>query len=246
MDDLFDMSRHLSDSHVREFYASGGGARMFSREDATEPVLDYLSREERHVLEIFRERSPRHLFEVGCGTGSYLDWAEVQGVDYDGVDLVSHLVEAGRQRLRGSAQTRQKLHVGSCREVASLFDREGLLARAHEVVVLFPFNCFGNVAEPGRVVQSLRRTGARVLVSGFLPHDFATEARREYYKKLGYSKLKAEHDELGVLFTSAEGLHSWALQPGVLHRLFAAEGFRLIREDALGPIAHAALFETTP
>lgn len=237
------MSRKLSDTQVREFYASGGGARMFVREHATQPILDFLAAEERHVLNIFRALSPRHLFEVGCGTGSYLEWAERHGVDYDGVDLVSHLVEAGRQRLRGSATTRQKLHVGSCREVASLFENEGLTARASDVVVLFPFNCFGNVAEPARVVHSLRRTGARVLISGFVPSDRATTARQEYYLKLGYSKLVHQRDDLGVLFTSEEGLHSWALEQKALERLFRAEGFRLAQRDELGPIAGASLFE---
>lgn len=237
------MSRKLSDSHVREFYASGGGERMFEREHATDAVRTYLEEEAQHVVRVFERLSPRHLFEVGCGTGSYLEWAERQHVDYDGVDLVSHLVEAGRKRLRGSAQTRQKLHVGSCREVASLFDEEGLTERGTDVVVLFPFNCFGNVAEPSRVVQSLRRTGARVLVSGFLPNAEGTSARKEYYSKLGYSSITEEHDRHGVLFSSAEGLHSWAMEPAVLDQLFEAEGFRLVERAALGPIGVASLFE---
>ncbi|MEW5740697.1 MAG: class I SAM-dependent methyltransferase [Myxococcota bacterium] len=236
-------SSTLTDTHVRDFYASGGGDRMFSRAHATPAILDYLEREERYVKEVFRQLSPRHLFEVGCGTGSYLDWAERHRVDYDGVDLVSHLVEAGRKRLTGSARTRQKLHVGSCREVAALFDAEGLKERARDVVVLFPFNCFGNVAEPARVVHSLKHAGARVLVSGFVPTDEATGVRREYYLKNGFTRLTDTRDELGVLFTSAEGLHSWALEPAVLERLFSREGFRLAHAEALGPVARAALFE---
>lgn len=215
------MSRKLSDSHVRDFYASGGGEKMFVREHATPAIQAYLEAEARAIVQVFEQLSPKHLFEVGCGTGSYLDWAERQHVDYDGVDLVSHLVEAGRKRLSGSARTRQKLHVGSCREVASLFTEEGLTSRGTDVVVLFPFNCFGNVAEPSRVVHSLRRTGARVLVSGFLPTP----------------------DRHGVLFTSAEGLHSWGMELPVLDALFEAEGFRLARRDQLGPIATASLFE---
>lgn len=58
--------------------------------------------------------------------------------------------------------------------------------------------------------------------------------------------MQDSRDELGVLLTSAEGLHSWALEPSVLERLFAAEGFRLARSHALGPIARAALFEAAP
>lgn len=237
------MSRKLSDSQVRDFYASGGGEKMFVREHSTPAVQAYLEAEALAIVRVFEKLSPKHLFEVGCGTGSYLDWAEREHVDYDGVDLVSHLVEAGRKRLTGSARTRQKLHVGSCREVASLFAEEGLTSRGTDVVVLFPFNCFGNVAEPSRVVHSLRRTGARVLVSGFLPNSEATTARREYYSKLGFTSIAEETDRHGVLFTSTEGLHSWGMELAVLDALFEAEGFRLVQRDQLGSIATASLFE---
>jgi SAM-dependent methyltransferase len=235
------MSSSRTDSHVLSFYASGGGDRMFSPAHSTAAVSDYLAREETFVMRVFQEHSPRHLFEVGCGHGTYLTWAEKQGVDYDGVDLVSHLVEAGRRRLTGSARTRQKLHVGSGREVAHLFEAEGLMDHASDIVALFPFNCFGNVAEPERVVKSLTSTGARVLISSFIATEEATTKRREYYVKSGFTGLRDVRDGLGVLFTSEEGLHSYAYELSALEKLFG--GHRLARREALGPIAQGLLFE---
>jgi SAM-dependent methyltransferase len=238
-----EMSRKRSDLNVREFYTSGGGDRMFSAVMLTPAVAEFLSLEERFVVEVFGALKSRHLFEVGCGYGRYLRWAEGCGVDYDGVDLVSHLVEAGRRRLSGSASTRQKLHVGSCRDVAALFDQEGLGDRKSDVVVLFPFNCFGNVAEPERVVHSLRRIRARVLISGFLTTAAATEQRRAYYCNNQFTALRDSRDARGVLFTSAEGLHSYAFDGDALEALLGAEGFKLTQRRALGPIAQAQLFE---
>jgi len=234
-------STHRTDAHVLDFYASRGGDRMFSPAHLTPEVVDYLEREASFVVAVFQELKPRHLFEVGCGHGTYLEWAARQQVDYDGVDLVSHLVEAGRKRLTGSARTCQKLHVGSCREVEALFEKEGLSGLGRDVVALFPFNCFGNVAEPERVVRSLATTGARVLVSGFLPTEEATERRREYYVKSGFTHLAATRDDKGVLFTSHEGLHSYAYDTATLERWF--HGFRLARAEPLGRIAQALLFE---
>lgn len=232
-----------TDSHVRDFYDRGGGDRMFSDASLTPPVADYLRREESFVFTVAEELGSKHLFEVGCGYGRYLACAEARHIDYDGVDLVSALVEAGRRRLTGSPRTRQKLHIGSCREVASLFEREGLLERARELLVLFPFNCFGNVAEPERVLRSLRLTGARVVVSGFQVAAPATHLRRDYYENNHFTSLQVRVEEAGVLFESAEGLHSWAYTRAELERQFTAAGFTPVRFELLGEVGQAHLFD---
>ncbi|KYF89469.1 hypothetical protein BE18_52370 [Sorangium cellulosum] len=230
-----------TDAAVLQFYASNGGARMFVDAHLTPAVRAYLEAEAQPLRD---EPALEHLFEIGCGYGRYLLWALAEGLHYDGLDMVPWLVEMGRSRLRESAPSplRRKLHVGSAEHLVALWAAEGLAPRRDVTVLFFPFNCFGSLARPERVVRSIAATGARVFLSGFATSAEATRHRRAYYEQNGYAALDASVTDRGVLFTSAEGLRSFAYDRGHLERMFASAGYALARAFAIGPIAAGYMF----
>lgn len=214
---------------------------MFADEYLTPAVRAYLDLEAEPLR---GEASFTHLFEVGCGHGRYLLWARERGLDYDGLDIVPWLVEEGRSRLAAlkSSFRRCKLHVGSVEDLHALWIAEGLEPRSGSTIVFFPFNCFGNLARPERVVRSIAATGARVFLSVFATSPEATARRREFYAQSGYAALSTHTMDRGVLFTSAEGMWSFAYDRGHLEKTFDAAGYALVRSVALGPIAVGYLF----
>ena len=190
------------------------------------------------------EPALEHLFEVGCGDGRHLAWARERGLGYDGLDIVPWLVERGRDALGAMtpAPVRCNLHVGTAETLASVWADQGLAARRSSTVVFFPFNCFGNVARPARVAQAIAVTGARVFLSVLSPSAESTARRREYYAQVGYTGLEQHETERGVLFTSAEGLWSFAYHLSFLERLLGEVGYALARAAEMTPIAAGYLF----
>lgn len=235
----------LTDAVVETFYADNGGSRMFEPETLTPPVKAYLRVEARPLCD---EQPLDHLIEIGCGHGRHLRWAVERGLHYDGIDMVASLIEKGLATLRevDPRSTRCKLHVGSVENLHTLWGAEGLDARRASTIVFFPFNCFGNLARPDRVASAIAATGARAFLSVFSPSLEAIGRRLEYYKRNQYTAITAWVRERGVLFTSAEGLRSWAYQPRYLEEIFAAVGYTLTRAVAMGPIAAGYLFSPAP
>lgn len=194
------------------------------------------------------EPALEHVFEVGCGAGRHLAWARDRGLGYDGLDIVPWLVEQGRAALGSMtpAPVGCRLHVGTAEALASVWTAQGLAARRASTIVLFPFNCFGNVARPARVAAAIAVTGARVFLSVLSPSAESTARRREYYAHVGYTALAQHETERGVLFTSAEGLWSFAYHLSFLEQLLGEVGYALARAVAITPIAAGYLFCPRP
>ena len=235
------MALDTSDAAVLRFYASNGGARMLDDALLTPAMRSYLDGEAETLA---REPALEHLFEVGCGDGRHLAWACERGLGYDGLDIVPWLVEQGRAALGAMtpAPVRQRLHVGTAEALASVWAAQGLAARRASTLVFFPFNCFGNVSRPARVAEAIAATGARVFLSVLSPSAESTARRREYYAQVGYTALAQHETERGVLFTSAEGLWSFAYHLAFLEPLLGEVGYALDRAVSFTPIADGYLF----
>lgn len=223
-----------ADDDVRRFY-TGAGRRMFEERLMTAAIRAFLVEEERMVGRVMKVWGRDHLVEVGCGPGRYLPWAVDAGYDYDGVDLVSELVEQGRHRF-GSQTKRGRLHVGTAEDLSCLFADLGVSPL--RALVLFPFNCFGNLARVERAVRSLSATGAPALVSVFDASERATLLRMHYYRSLGCDDVEAQRvGEAGVLVTSKDGLNSYAYSTRFLTELFQRHGLLPSVMAGLGGIA---------
>lgn len=223
-----------ADDDVRRFYR-GRGRRMFEDEWLCPFIADVLRREHVAVAETMHRLGRDHLVEVGCGPGRYLQWAVATGRRYDGLDLVPELVERGR-RVAGFEDGR-RLHVGSAENLREFFAAQKI--DSTRALVLFPFNCFGNLARVDCVVRALADVGAPALATLFRPTPKSTELRSSYYRKLGCPAVDASHvPGKGILVSSGDGLRSFAYDEAYLGRTFGTSQFEALRFRPLGEIAH--------
>ena len=104
------------------------------------------------------------------------------------------------------------------------------------IIALFPFNCFGNLARPKVALDAVAFTGASIVVSTYRTDQRATELRLEYYSKCRYSRLTHETLACGNVIRSAEGLCTYAYSQEHLQRLFESANYRLQTSGRLGNI----------
>ena len=233
-----------TDVDVRRFYANRG-RQMFEERMYTAPIRRFLEEEEVIVERVMSALGRNHLVEVGCGSGRYLHQAVRSGFRYDGIDLVDDLVREGRQRWKLLMTRGARLHVGSVVDIDRLYANLGL-AKCR-TILLFPFNCFGNLACVERGVRALARTRAPVLLSTFGLSKCATEIRADYYRHLGCQGVSwATVPEVGTVVRSQDGLVSFAYRLQFLIDAFANHGFGLSAVEGLAGIGRLATFCPLP
>jgi hypothetical protein len=128
----------------------------------------------------------RSLVEVGCADGSLLlPVARRLGLDYLGVDLAAGAVEA-TQALKAHAVQ------------ADAVDLAALPLPAGPLLIGYPFNVFGNLADPPRALAAAAATSADALILTYDTSPAAAALRTEYY---------AACDLPGELITDETGVH---------------------------------------
>lgn len=238
---------------VEMFYGQKNGWRMFDARMLTPEVTAYLNEEKRQIAG-YLENSASGLsqfVEIGCGYGRYLHVALKYKVNYRGVELVRWLAELGKARI-AACQLPE-----NCSAQIEHLSAEHLHCvlpySEHDIssksCVFFPFNCFGNLSDPLRVLSELKGRNTEVIISGFSSSEQTTSARMAYYAKCGCTDLSSQHTEQGVQISSSEFLESLAYQSGALELLLNEFGFRLtkrISHSAIGELFFFTPFHLSP
>ncbi|GEM_PF-6363839 len=231
---------------VERFYAFESGWRMFDTSSLTSVVNSYLCAERELVTQYLRHQGMHtdEFIEVGCGYGRYLPLVLAENINYCGIDLVKWLVTLGKVRLALCApltQQKARIEAHSADHLRELLQQNNQDA-SQRFCVLFPFNCFGNMSSPRRVLQQLAGINVDIIISGFLPDEANTRIRRDYYEKCGCRNLSVSYSEQGTTIISEDGLHSLAYHPDSLEKLLAEFGFALRRRCRAGTCAEVAIF----
>lgn len=185
----------------------------------------------------------RHLVEVGCGYGRLLEWSIGKGLSYDGLDLVSWMIQLGQVRSRRLlAQypwAHASVHCLPAEAIDTLFSPSSISTPR---VVFFPFNCLGNVVDVGDVLASVARTSCDVVVSAFNTRPDTTAIRSEYYARCGFSGLESDSRKEGILIRSIEGLHTFAYTDDYYRGIFDRFGFGLETRLDISKHGHLLFF----
>lgn len=227
--------RNIGDDPVRRFYSSGQGWNMFNSALLTQELREFLQ-EEIEFVDYVTSRMGRQcsrLVEIGCGYGRYLEWASRRGLSYFGLDLVPWLADMGS--LRAQQLQMQFPNWQGHVENASVDQIDQILLAQTQIditagrpLVLFPFNCFGNLNRVEAVMQALSRLGADVLISTFKDDEETITIRKAYYQNCGYeTNLTHSRISNGVLIQADEGLRAYAYSIRYLKELFERHGFAL-------------------
>ncbi len=197
-----------------EFYSTGCGDALVNPARYPREITRYLAAE-CALLELI---PGRHLVEVGCMQGRYLDYAMDRGLDYLGVDVVARYIEEGRRRVEAhSAPTgRARFALGSATDLHHILND---VSPGTESTILFPFNSFGNCEDPLAVLRSLGRCGRPFLISSYRTSEEATTIREAYYRAAGLRPSCTSIEGVGVCFTAPGGFEAWAYEPQYLSSL---------------------------
>ena len=231
---------------VEKFYGQNNGWRMFDGKMLTPDVADFLIEEKRGVA-AYLEKSAGTLhqfLEIGCGYGRYLHVALKHGVNYRGIELVKWLAELGKVRVSACSLppncSAQIEHL-SAEHLHCVFPNPDSLL-ADKCCVFFPFNCFGNLRSPRKVLSELNGRNVEVIISNFSCSEEATQARLRYYAKCGCTELSSQQNAAGMQISSCESLQSLAYRPESLEVLMNEFGFRLTQRLSLSSLGSLFFF----
>lgn len=224
-------------TRTAQFYAHAGQA-LVDEDNYPPEVVRHLALERRLLHAQLTAGRYDAAVEVGCMDGR-LHAATIleAGVDYLGIDLVEASIVALRDRL-GS------LPPGGPRRSARVLDVCALAgardACEGRVLVVFPFNAFGNLEAPVRAVAAVARCGWDLLIFTYGTDEASTRLRETYYARCSYAALTRVRDEKGVLFTAAEGLRSYAYEGPWLRSQLQAHGLA-VETVGFGAMGRAVL-----
>ena len=209
------------------FYDSGEGDRLIDPSRYPKEIADYLLGEE----ELLSSASARFetLIEAGCMEGRYLDWAVTEKKRYLGIDVVERYIRNGRKRILSSGLNPKdyRIEIGDAALIHELLRENEWLCANAKIIIIFPFNSFGNMDDPDAVLASLSKTQRHFLICSYSTSQFANEVRLRYYENCGYEQIKLLADEIGIRFTSADGLNTIAYHTNYLEQLARKNGIAL-------------------
>jgi hypothetical protein len=226
---------------VKDFYSTATGWNMFDQRYLTEPLMEFIGKEHLFVQELFATCSEyKGILEIGCGYGRFMNWAICNEVDYDGLDLVPWLVDIGllrQQKLKKLFQNAwARVHNLPAEHMGKVLYSNSCSREHAAKLLIFPFNCFGNIANLKEVMKALAASGQDVLISTYRTDPFTSASRKAYYRKCGFTKVEIQGANNGILLTSAEGLHAIAYTECYLRELFEEYGYNLAYKVGLGSI----------
>ncbi|MEW5997044.1 MAG: radical SAM protein [Candidatus Micrarchaeota archaeon] len=208
-----------------EFY-SGAGLSLVDERNYPEGIKDFLSSELELAKTLLLDGRYDALIEVGCmDIGFFLDEAVHARKRYVGIDIVPGLVEGLNSRIkRMHGSQAAEAHVEDVLNLPEFVKR--FPGGASRIVACFPFNSFGNIpARPEQTIDAARKAGVGIAVFTYGTDLRANEARSWYYKNSGYKNIIMNETRDGVLFSSDDGLWSYAYHPEVVSRLMVDAGY---------------------
>ena len=200
---------------------------LFRRAGLSRQVTGYLRMERRAIEQMLLKSDA--LIEVGCGRGETVAAAIRLRIDYLGLDPSPSLISDAKSRLHGE----------SIQFINGEVEDYGTWSRAikrcwKSPVLLMPYNCLGNVADPVKALQALSHFSGNMLISVFTDSEDATNARATYYQRAGLNVATC-HSRWGIQFRGP-GFASVGFRPQVL--LSAANkaglGLKLVRFGKIG------------
>lgn len=217
------------------FYQAGAGDRLIDETAYPAAIMNYLAREE-ELLTAFADTFDV-LVEVGCMHGRALDWALKHQKGYVGLDITPRYIEQAitLASARGLGQETCRFIHGAAEQVDELLASVSF-AQNKRCLLYYPFNCFGNMAEAGPVLDGIRRAKHPYMIGTYWTTAEATADRLDYYRSCYQDAVEVQSGPSGVTFTTPDGLWTIAYHPGYLQSLFLEKGLSvaLVTLSSLG------------
>jgi SAM-dependent methyltransferase len=144
--------------------------------------------------------------EAGCMTGRNVKLVTALNKKYMGIDLEEKYIQTAKASYGLSSNV-----AFFCDDIIHLKTILSCLKIENEkLVVVFPFNSFGNITDNKHTLDHLLREKYNVVIFTYTNSSFANMVRKNYYMRSGFLNLTVEQNANGVRFTSEAGLDSKA------------------------------------
>jgi hypothetical protein len=187
------------------YYSCSTGHEILNSENFPPAIMDFLAGEKDAIRTILLGNKNQYdaLLEIGCGNARNIELSLDLNLQYYGIDFIEKEITAARHRLK------QDNIIGhlKCISVLDLNHATTPIAPSMRTVCLFPFNVFGNIFEPTRILQIMHTLNYGMLISTYR-NDVEKDAIIHYYEACGLNVTRMIKLDNGTMFISKEGFKS--------------------------------------
>lgn len=207
----------ISDAPNNDFYAAFEDAVKIMEPGSFSPEVElFLADEKICLTKLFHVEQYDCIIEVGCHSGRNAGWLSSLCHRYIGIDINESAIRSAKNAHASNA--RIEFVCGPVEHVISSILDENLCKR--RIVVLFPFNLFGNFVNVDELISSFSLTGADLAMSNFNTRSATTLGRYNYYSNcFPRSQIRVYDAEQGVLFKAGNHFRSIAYDANYLRKL---------------------------
>jgi hypothetical protein len=207
-----------------EFYSSLSGNEILNNENFPPDIVDYLEGEYAafHQLLTHRHLEFDALLEIGCGNARNIELARSFALQYFGIDFIEQVVKTASRKLKNN----KWMGKIECLSVLDLHQSTTPISNNLRTLCLFPFNVFGNILDPLRVLKIMRDLKYAMLISTYR-HVANQDAIMQYYTACGLTHIEVKAQKYGTLISSREGFHSTIYQTEYIQHLSNQCGFKI-------------------
>lgn len=212
---------------VEQFY-TGAGSALVRSETVPQRMHSHLAAERVVSAHAVSTGHYTCVVEAGCMDGClHMETLLQCDIRYFGIDLVESFIATLRQALQEKRIDKSVAYA----ERLDICDLEllGDTLRGERVLVLFPFNAYGNVDRPTLAAEVIARCGYDVLVLSYQTTQHASAARQAYYAACCREHVVETRTADGVLFQTDAGLHSYAYYARWFSILFERHNWHMRR-----------------
>ena len=199
------------------FYGTKDGNKLVDENNYPDSIKEYLKKE-KELLEKYLEDYDL-LIEVGCMEGRNIDVALNMKKKYIGIDIIESYIsivnEMINKRGLNSISEAFCLDANYLKRLISL----SRLYKDSKSLIYFPFNSFGNMDNPNKVLSNFNYLyNSDFVIFTYDIDDYSNFEREKYYENCNYDNLRKEINEEGVRFISSNGLNTVAYDKEYLKR----------------------------
>lgn len=234
----------LLDKNINQFYQAKW-ANLLDWINYPLEIINHLHEEKRIFQSIVNDNFYLAVIEAGCADGQFFMPITLKlKLPYLGIDIVQNMIEHARSRIKLFQKSNINTAQVMCGDICNL---PNIIKRYEifqsNVVTVFPFNCFGNIANPVSAINAIVRCNYDILIFTYQINPISKKIRSEYYEGCCLTDIRCKEDEQGVLFESSDFFHSYAYHPKILVNWLQEAGYRVskIVYGEIGLVFHGSL-----
>lgn len=199
-----------------EFYSSPQGNEILNNKNFTPKIMNYLDEEHQAIQRILGTRTEKYdaLLEIGCGHASNIKLSALLRLKYFGIDFIENVIKVARYQISKNKLSGQV----DCLSVLNLDHTTTPVPQDMRTVCLFPFNVFGNIFEPIRILKIMKMLNYAMLISTYR-NDMKLTPILNYYESCGLSHIKSIKSEKGTTLISNNKFKSIVYNSDYIHTL---------------------------